>query len=583
MKADSATLQKIFYSPSWYVIPVFQRYYTWGPATWKRLWEDLNEISVSDQQNKHHFMGSLVFVPDKLVVGSMPSFQVIDGQQRLITLSLLLCALRDHAKASGWDALATQLTEDYLIHRFEKGDQRLRVSPRQRDRHSYQWIVLRAEHIPHMDQESIKLVDETVGSGNHYKAYHYFSQQIKAFPNSDEETAIQNFFTLVRNQLEFVHITLNEENPYQIFKSLNSTGVDLSEGDLIRNFMFMHVDLSRQDKFDDEQWKPIEKHFEFHVRKKGELDSKAFSGFFRDFLMRNGLYIGPDATYETFEKHYSEAQFSAVLLAQEIKQYASFYDVIRGVKPSSANDVTQSLAKLRALSVSTAYPLLLKMLHLVDNGSMSTIDLRKALELLSGFVFRRLVCGEQSRQYGRWFVSACKELKNNPLEDLRLFLKSKGFPNDARFKSAFVRFSLYRGTDAKFVLAALEHKHLSHIANEAADLSKVQVEHILPQTLTTAWQTELGQNAALIQEEWLHTPGNLTLTGYNQSLGNKSFSDKCNGWIDMQGKKVPGYKDSNIAITKEVSLQAVWTETEITDRAERLAHLAASVYVDSDF
>ena len=574
MKAESATLQKILYSPARYIIPVFQRYYTWGESNWKRLWDDVLELHEASQKSKHHFMGPLVFVPDHLTVGQMPTFQVVDGQQRLTTLSLLLCALRDYSANLGFDVLTAELTENFIVHRFEKGEARLRIFPRQRDRNQYLLAALAPQYDLPIG------IDSSAG-----KAYHYFFKRIQGLLKSKTEQEARNFFDLVRSRLEFVSITLDSENPYQIFKSLNSTGVDLSEGDLIRNFVFMHVPTVQQDQFDDDLWKPLEQRFEYTEGKlAGQLDGRAFSGFFRDYLMRNGAYVGPDATFETFEEAYETNDFDPIPLAKELQRFVNLYEIIQGRKKHASDGVTKSLRLLVALNVATTRPLLLNLLHRVENSELSDTDLEKAIKLLSGFVLRRLVCGEQSRSYGKWFVAACKEIEDNPLENLRKFLKSRGFPDDLRFKEEFVRYNLYGAKDAKSVLSALEHAHPNHIVNEAADLTKVQIEHIMPQVLNEAWQNQLGSDAATIHNKWLHTPGNLTLTGYNQSFGNKPFSEKSNGWLDEAGSsKVPGYKDSNIAITKEISLQPIWTEAEMKNRAEHLAKLAASVYVYSDF
>ncbi len=572
MNAESATLQKILYASSRYIIPVFQRYYTWGPNDWERLWSDILELREPEQEKKSHFMGSLVFVPEHTLAGHVPNFQVVDGQQRLTTLSLLLCALRDYCISHGFDRLADELVENYVIHKYqEEGENQLRISPRQRDRTDYLSIAL-ASNMDSIDPTS-----------NPSRAYHYFLKQIQELLKANTLQEARDFFDLLRLRLGFVSVTLDAENPYQIFKSLNSTGVDLSESDLIRNFVFMHTTTSQQDQFDDNLWRPLEKRFEFvGGENDGQLNSQAFSGFFRDFLMLDGAYVKPDAIFQTFEEFYASDNFDPVKLTKQLTKFADFYSIIHCAKEDASPKVTRSLEKLSALKAATTRPLLLNLMDRVEVGSISSNDLAQVVELLSGFVFRRLVCGEQSRSYGYWFVAACKELKDNPVENLRHFLKGKGFPTNATFESRFVEFKLYSSTGYKSVLAELEYKHPNHVKNEAADLSKVEVEHIMPQTLTPSWNAELGQDAIAVHGKWLHTPGNLTLTGYNQSFGNKPFSDKSNGWADAQ-TNVPGYKNSNIAITKEIALQSVWTETEIENRAQRLAKLASSVYVDSDY
>lgn len=550
MKAEDATLQAILNSPNQYVIPVFQRYYSWSKENWETLWTDITELLDPDQPSRAHFMGSLVFVPEPLLPNKVPAFQIIDGQQRMTTLSLLLCALRDLSHSRNFDTLAEEITKTFLVHPYKHGREQFRVYPRQRDRAQYMAAVT--------DPDSIN------ATGPIGDAVRYFYDRIAELPESHTEEGLREFFGILKARLEFVHITLQGENPYRIFRSLNSTGVDLSEGDLIRNFMFMHVSLDKQDDFDDELWKPLEARFE---DLEGKISTSLLSNFFRDFLMRTGQYVPPTATFQIFERTYDSGSFKADALARELAHHAALYDIIRGVNPHPHNAVNAALKKLRQLDSSTTYPLLLNLMLKVEQGIMNEDDLLTSIEMLAGFILRRFICGEQSRAYGRWFVSACANIGNNPLPGLAAFLANKGFPNNATFKARFTHANIYGSRYGRSILETLE---LTFPDKERASLANASIEHIMPQTLTEAWRTDLGlEEAERIHAEWLNTIGNLTLTAYNSELQNDSFADKSEE-----------YAKSHINLTRQIAQDyTTWTETDILDRGQRLAERAAKVWV----
>ena len=363
--------------------------------------------------------------------------------------------------------------------------------------------------------------------------------------------------------MEFVHIILDNENAYEIFRSLNSTGQPLSQADLVRNFVFMHVPLEKQDRFDDDLWTPVERHFE---DEDGNLNGNALSGFFRNFLTRTGRYVKPAATFQEFERRYSGDGFDPEDLTIELGWYADYYDVIRGFKKHDSSRVEAALSKLRGLQATTTYPLLLNLLHRLEEGRISEDDLVRCLEMVSGFILRRFVCGLSSRAYSRWFVSVNRDLGDRPVEGLRGFLTAndREFPDDERLRQAFVRYNLYHSDYGRYALEMFERTH-DH--KEPADLSKAQIEHIMPQTLTDEWKTDLGSEHERIYEEWLHTLGNLTLSAYNPELYNHRFS-----------VKREEYERSNITITRQLADHHSWGEEEIRTRGANLAGIAAKIW-----
>lgn len=552
MKAAEATLQQTLNGPYQYLIPVFQRYYSWKKSNWEELWNNVLELLDLEQGVKSHFMGSLVFVPEDPEPTKVPVFRVIDGQQRIMTLSLLLCALRDQALEAGLDIFAREIAESYLVHPFKKDREHFRVYPRLRDRTAYTDIVLRKA--------------ET--EGQIAAALQYFRKKISELPNATNEETLRNLCAVIVSKFEFVQISLRGENQYRIFKSLNSTGVELSEADLIRNLVFMHVAVDGQDSFDDSQWRALEKHFEDGS---GKLDSDLLSSFFRDYLMSEGKYVSPYATFEAFEKQYGIADFDPVAFASELRIAAVHYDQIRTVAAHPTPLVDAALSKLAELDSSTSFPLVLHLLKRLDKGTITAEDFVDCIEMTAGFIFRRFICGDQSRGYSRLFVSACKVLNDDPTGDLQEFYLKRGFPNDARFQAELVKFPLYDSKYANAVLWRLE-RDFGHKEGPAHG-ENIQIEHVMPQTLNADWKQHLGDDFKRVHQQWLHTIGNLTLSAYNPGLWNHSFQTKMIGLGETKG-----YKDSNFELTKLITDNEEWGEVEIRSRGETLTKRALELW-----
>jgi hypothetical protein len=548
MKAGELTLLGTLTAQQQYIIPIFQRYYRWDRKEWDQLWADICELR--QKEGKRHFMGALVFVPDKNMSYTYPTFQVIDGQQRLITFTLLLAALRNVCSTAGQDELASEITNSVLVHQYKKGPERFRVFPRQRDR-----------------QDFMDAVSGTGTPGHRIgKALHYFSEAITETTSAEGE-ALRLFYNLLLGSLEFVHINLGGENPYKIFRSLNYDGVDLTSADLIRNFVFMHVPIEKQDDFDAGLWTPLESHF---LSEKKEIDTKAVSGFLRDFLMMSGDHITPADTFEAFEDKY-KAGFNPTELTKQLAADAELYDQITGATPHPDGGIEATLAKLRQLDSSTAYPLVLKLIGSMRAQQISSGEFIECIEFLSGFIFRRYICGETSRPYSKWFVAACKEVSGeHPRDSLEQFLIDRGFPGDGRFEAALSRFPLYSGKYAFEVLWQLEK---SFGNKEAPNPEEATIEHIMPQTLSKEWREDLGTDARQIQGEWVDTLGNLTFSGYNTGLSNKRFAVKLEGIGDT-----PGYRKSNFELTKMLTSNTKWGAEEIENRGEELAERASSIW-----
>lgn len=544
MKPSIQTLGQILYSPSQYVIPVFQRNYRWDRAQWQKLWSSITDLR-SPAKTGNHFMGFLVFVPGLAQPGQHTRFHMVDGQQRLTTSSILLVALRNVARGAGQIELADEINDMYLVHGRKKGDEHFRLLPKAKDQKNYVAIV----------------TGKGEPAGRMADALDYFEERFKEKAEADAD-GLRAVFDLVCQRLEFMCATLEAENAYNIFKSLNSTGVPLGPSDLIRNFVFMHVKPDDQDEFDADRWAPLEARF---TAEDGRLDEEAFSRFFRDVLMMDGRYVQPKETFTTFEARYEATGFSPQALTDSLLANARNYAIIAGKQVDQSAEVTEALVGLNDLESSTTYPLLLAMFKKRADGLIDSAALARAVSMLRGFIIRRFICSESSRGYGQMFVRAIDTAAANPLQALEIYLLQRGWPDDARFEASFSSFPLYQRGYTKTVLETIERER-GH--KEPAALEAAQVEHIMPQTLNDGWLADLGADATRIHSEWLHRPGNLTLSAYNQELWNHPF-----------GIKRQEYANSNIVITRELANQTAWGEVEIKARGEGLAQEAAGIWI----
>jgi uncharacterized protein with ParB-like and HNH nuclease domain len=544
MKPSIRTLGEILYSPSQYVIPVFQRNYRWEAPQWTKLWDSLIQIQGAEKRG-NHFMGFLVFVPGVAQPGQHTTFHLIDGQQRLTTSSIILAAIRNVAKQAGQQDLADEIHQYYLVHPLKHGEQHYRLLPKERDHDSY-----------------ISLVSgKDAPTGRMADALQYFEGRLSELV-VEAPGQLRSFFDTVCQRLEFMCATLEAENAYNIFKSLNSTGVPLGQSDLIRNFVFMHVAPEDHDTFDKELWGPLEDCF---ARADGALDEDQFSRFFRDYLMSGGKYVRPKETFSIFEARFEATDFSPQDLARSLTVSVRDYAIISGKEADTDDEVTQALHGLNLLESSTTYPLLLALFDRRRSGAIQSRELANAIGMLRGFILRRFVCGESSRGYGQMFVRAPVKDASDPIDALWNYLLDRGWPHDRQFEAAFVEFPLYQRGYVREVLATLERAR-GH--KEPADLSAAQVEHVMPQTLSCDWRSDLGLDAERVHADWLHRPGNLTLSAYNQELWNHPFA-----------LKRQRYAQSNIVLTRELADYDRWTETEIKKRGQMLATEATQIWI----
>lgn len=447
-----------------YLVPFFQRHYSWRRTEWLRLWSDLEQLVQHGDGASQHFLGPLVCTPIKHVPGEVTAYLLIDGQQRLTTITLMLAALRDLAEDCGLGDLAEEITEEYLIHKRQKKLNRYRLLPRTGDREILIGIIKG-------ERKGLKRPNSLL------KARRFFHRKIREFTEEAEELgpALQTIFNAVRNRLSLVVITIDGENPYEIFESLNSTGLPLEQSDLIRNYVFMQVPLDQQEDFNDEQWQPLEELFESPPLRQ--------TRFYRHYLMRDGRYSLKNATFVDFKDLHRQREISPVKLVEELREYAQYERWLIHPKTCESAKVRRALEQLEAVDASTAHSLAMTLLARHQRGDFDESVLVGCIGDLVSFVLRRSMCGENTRTYSRWFVEAITKLGDSPRQGLQAYLLSRGWPDDDAFKSALSEFSLYRRerSKARMMLEELE-REFGHKEQVELD-DKLSIEHVLPQTV----------------------------------------------------------------------------------------------------
>jgi len=558
MEAQAKIIVRILNDNDQYIVPLFQRSYSWQKDNWVRLFNDINAL-MEDDKRPVHFLGPLVCTPviKEVVPDSITCFQLIDGQQRLTTLTVILAALRDVSLARGYTKLAEKIKDQFLVHRWEQGINRFKVLPRTGDREALEAIIDGEGHSRHSTRRIIH-------------AWRYFRRQIKHGSRTDSETYLTRLLNTVSQRLALVVITIHGENPYEIFESLNAAGLPLEESDLIRNFVFMQVPLADQLDFDATYWSPVEKKFESW----GNEKQRIMTACIRDYLMCDGIYSREDSTFIDFKERQTVRELTPVQQAEELKNYAPLYFAIR--KPECEKMITNErlldvLKQIKFMDMGTAYPLILNLLNRKRTGQLADEAVVQCLSDLVSFVLRRTICNESTRAYGKLFIDAIGVLKSDPPTDLRNYLLAHEWPNDEAVVDNLKDFALYRREPNKtrLILQKLER---SYGHKEAVPLENLTIEHVMPQTIGKdstgdEWKSALGLNWEEEHSHYLHTLGNLTLTAYNTPLSNNVYSFK---------KTV--YKDSNVILNKYFENIPSWNAGTIKDRTKYLASILCGIW-----
>lgn len=559
MKATEAKLLDFLKKSPQFVIPIYQRTYSWTEKECRQLWEDV----VRCGRNDHipvHFIGSIVYVESGLSqVTHQAPLLVIDGQQRLTTVSLLLTALAEAVgETEPFEGFSQRKIRNYfLLNPEEIGERHFKLLLSQTDKDTLTALV--GKH-PQPDNHSLRVSEN-------YAA-------LQKWIRSDEV----NLPTLCKGlaKLVVVDIALNrdQDNPQLIFESMNSTGKELSQADLIRNFILMGLEPALQTRLYEQFWRPIEMDFG------QEAYGTHFDGFMRHYLtMMSGEIPNTNAVYEAFKTHARETRAGAVsddshveMLVSTIRDYSRYFCAMALGKEID-HELNRAFHDLRELKVDVAYPFLLELYRDYATQYLSKSDFVSAVRWVEAYVFRRAVCAIPTNSMNKTFATFSKALKKDRyLESIAayfLLLPSyRRFPSDDEYVRDIQTRDLYNFRSRSYWLRRFEN----HGRKEVVPVDEYTVEHILPQNenLNTAWQESLGVEWKRIQQTWLHTLGNLTLTGYNSEYSDRPFIVK----RDMDG----GFSQSPLKVNQGLGQVHVWDESAIIERAKRLAKLAVQVW-----
>lgn len=551
MDARKGNIYEILNGNKQFLTPVYQRYYSWDIEQCTRLWNDIVEMQKKGRAG--HFVGSIVNIAEQAMPTGIQKFMIIDGQQRMTTLSLLLLALRDYAIKDPNDATinARRIDSMLLKNEYESGDERYKLLLTETDRD----ILIRlVEKMPIPVDTRSKLLDN----------YKFFAGKI-----ADKELQPAEVYESI-GKLQIVNITLDRsiDDAQAIFESLNSTGKELSESDLIRNYVLMGLEPTEQTYVYEHFWRPMELLFVYGVQ------DSVMDKFFRDYLtMKIARIPKKDRVYEEFKLYHLNCEFSTIReLCQDLLTYAKYYTDM--VFKRSSNPAFKSLYEdINDLRMAVSYPFLLKVHNDYADGVISEDDLKLIIRLCISYVFRRSICDIPTNSLDKTFATLRNEVKpDDYVNSIKAFFVMrddyKEFPNDEKFAAAFVQRDIYSMRTRNFILSQLEN-----YGNKAPIvIENYTIEHIMPQnsSLSPEWQQMLGANWREVQKTYLHTIGNLTLTAYNSEMSDHPFKVK----MDMEG----GFKGSALRLNAYVVKLTEWNEQRIKERAALLADKAKQIW-----
>lgn len=537
-----------------FIIPVYQRNYDWKTENCKQLYDDL--IKVIRYERRSHFFGSIVSVynPD----GRYSEFLVIDGQQRLTTVSLLLLAmyqlLENNVIMPDTPSLAQQIYEDFLVDKYQPAETRMKLKPVKNDQKAFGRLF---------ENDS-----EHVADSNLTINYNYFYDRIQR-----AEITIDELFDAVC-ALEIIDIKLNsDDNPQLIFESLNSTGLALSEGDKIRNLILMGQDPKKQEAYYDKYWNKIEICTNYDV-----------SAFIRDYLsIKQSATPAMNKIYIAFKNYVEESSINVEQLLTDLLSYAKLYRVL--LNGNSVNQqLNRCIYRLNRLETTVTRPFFLEVLNLNAQGFLNDDDTEQIFLMTENYLFRRNICDLPTNMLNKIFLILHKDVlrydgtSDQYLEKLKYTLIAKKerarFPDDTEFADAISTKPVYL-MNSKNKIYLLERFENFGTAEEKDiwahfDCGDYSIEHIMPQHLTPAWVKSLGSDYEMIHETWLHRLANLTLTAYNAKYSNSSFHEKLN--MDH------GFKDSGIRMNQKIAQKACWGLPEIEERSEDMKQRALKIW-----
>ena len=538
-----------------FIIPVYQRNYSWQIKHCEQLLNDLENLIAKPEAP--HFFGSVV--SSHMQGGKREDYLIIDGQQRLTTISILLIAIVDLLKNKEVtpkdDRLLEKITKKHLVDEYQDDQRKIRLKPIKDDCKAFDALFGKEEDL--------------VEGSNVTANFRYFRDRI-----FNDSIDLDDLYYAI-SRLQIIDIFLEkEDDPQLIFESLNSTGLELEEGDKIRNFILMGLTSDLQEDYYENYWNKIENYTNFKV-----------SDFFKDYLtLKLGRTVVIKDIYYTFKDYVKKQEVTIEILLQDLLVYARLYSII--LNPSSQKYYFSSiLIRLNQLESTVIFPALLVVLKRWDEKRLSEKEIFEIFRVIETFLFRRLIVGLATNTLSKIFATLDKDINKKIAGDDQLYTEvfkyvllnkeeSSRFPNDEEFEQALFSRNIYamNSKNKAYLFSFLENEQSKEQINviEKMKEGEYTIEHIMPQTLSNTWQNELGEGFQQIHEKWLHTLANLTLTGYNSKYSNRPFKEK----LEIEN----GFIDSNLRLNQYVRDCENWSEIQLVERKSILAKKALMLW-----
>jgi uncharacterized protein with ParB-like and HNH nuclease domain len=543
MQANKTEIQDIIEGTKQYVVPLFQRRYIWEKKHWQMLWDDLWGLYETESP-RPHFMGSMVTIPETLSPQGVTKFLLIDGQQRLTTIFIIFCVLRDYAKKLNDSLLAEEIEYKMLVNKFENGLDYYKLLPTQEDRSAFQQII---------HQESFSDIREIS------ECYRFFESKI-----SKNQVNVRKIKQIICNQLSIVSVVLSaDDDPHLVFESLNFKGKSLTQADLIRNYFFMRIDIKDQDLIYKKYWLPMQEKLGDNITE-----------FMRHYLTKRGKVVKKNDVY--FEIKEEIFQKNVLDSLKDICKFAEFYEKLLNPDLEKETSLSKYLHRINRLDVAITYPFLMTCYFEWTSKRITKEVFIEVLKVIENFLIRRFACNIQTQGLNRLFSSLCSRVGTNAmltsngfLDELVSILQSQNYPKDDKFKNGLMNVKLYgsnRTEKAKIILESIE-EFFGH--KEKISFDSLSIEHIMPQTLSDWWKSHLGNDFLLDYEILIHNLGNLTLTAveYNSSNSNSNFETKKKQFLN-----------SHLELNKYFKDVSSWQRIDIEKRSAYMAEIALAIW-----
>lgn len=568
LQAGETTLNKLLNTSRQFIVPIFQRNYSWQKSQYEQLWFDILRASKF-KEKQNHFIGSIVYIDMGTPAGRPQQLLLIDGQQRLTTISILLCAIKDYVQKFNLETKLINLAKiknQFLYNSDEIYEDRYKLLLNVQDKETY-----------------IKLIDNTIFTVNKpatniIKCYEFFYERIEDFIKQHGQID-EIYAGIFKLSLVSISLDKDSDNPQMIFESMNSTGKDLSQTDLLRNYLLMDLTPEKQTRLYKTYWKPMEELFGEDIYKN---DVNKFDYFIRDFLTLKsdtGYICKINNVYENFKRYYLDNNCEKFAVLKDLFTYAKYYACIDLLQEND-DELKLYWQEFKKLDSHVVYPFLLK---LYDDYSCQILikeDFKKILQVVISYLWRRAICeiptNSLSKTFATLYQAVDKEDYVNSVIKAFVFKSSyKRFPSDYEVREKLQTKDIYHFRLRKYLLEALEN----YYHKEPIDLNTANytIEHIMPQNIehNLSWQQMLGEDWQEVHSLYLHTLGNLTITGYNAEMSNKSFGEKVNG--------ESGFKHSHLKLNESIAQCDVWNKKAIQRRTNILTDIILKIWKYPEF